>query len=149
MIDRPQRPSRRTSWRFVLLIVVLIALLASMLLFQNYNLANKSWSDLLLDIGYGRVLRVTVDEDAVLVIEKGNTESREVSYSVDYPGGRLSETLLKQLQDRIEAHNQGVRDPNDNFIEEKGVPARSLFSQVLPWAVLSLMVYAVVFRRRH
>jgi cell division protease FtsH len=152
MSDNPQNQPAKSRGLLMIFMFFLIALLASMLMFKNYNLAApKQWGELLDEIKNGHVLRVTEDQDAVLVVAKGTGSAREITYSVDYPGGVISETALKLLHDTIQTYNDHPTEPNALPVVEKGVPAKGVLQQLLPWLIVMgiflLIMYFVVFRR--
>jgi hypothetical protein len=143
MSDQPQKPPRTSRWTIWLILLFLAAILIPMAQFRNYSPGYRSWGDLLSDIKEGHVLRVVIADDEVEVTAKGNCETKEVQYNVDYPGGFINETVLKELHDSIQDYNDHITRADQFPIMEKGVPAKGVVIQVMPWFLLSMLCLAV------
>jgi cell division protease FtsH len=152
MSDNPQNaPGRPRGLAYIFMFFV-IAVLLFLLVCKSITTANRSWGFLLDDIRLGHVTRVSVDQDSVAVTAKGSASAKEINYTVDYPGGMFSETAQRELHDAITDYNDHHRqDANQVAIDEKGVPARGMIYQLIPWIVVMtlflLVMYFLVFRR--
>jgi hypothetical protein len=95
------------------------------------------------DISVGRVFIVSYDADVISVLGKGSGDDKETYYTVDYPGGALSDEALREVHEAIVAYN--LHRPQDNMaVLERGVPAKGLLVVILPWAVLAALILLMV-----
>jgi cell division protease FtsH len=150
----PQPPPSKPRNLFVIMMALLGALILIALVMNTFKAKDVGWSQFLENIDEGRVAKVTIGSDLVLVDATAGAQQDKIrSYRVYYPSSKLTDTYNKEMMDHINAWNaraieqQGEKVPIDTF----GQPPESAFQAILPnllfFGLALALLYFLVFRR--